>query len=103
VPLTSREFARPAGRIFAPGQTVDMGEALLPGTAMSAFFFGVTPSVDMRRLCAASGNAALMLHITPISKKECAMAVQNGPDALVDVLEKAGITPMFDLHRPSCL
>jgi hypothetical protein len=91
------------GGFFAPGQTVDMGEALLPGTVMSAFFFGVTPSADMRRLCAASGNAELMLHVVPISKKECALAVQNGPDALLDVLEKAGVTPIFDLHRQSCL
>jgi hypothetical protein len=91
------------GGFFTPGHTVDMREVMLPGSAMSAFFLGVTPSVDMRRLCAASGRAVLMLHITPISEKERALAMQSGPDALMNVLEKAGVPPIFDLNRPSCL
>jgi hypothetical protein len=88
---------------LAPGHAVDVHEPLTRESSMSAFFFGITPDVDMRRLCEASIHAELMLHVTPISEAECALAKNEGAEALLNAFERAGVEPVFDVERKTCV
>lgn len=84
---------------FAPGHTFSTGEPIIPDSAMTAFFFGVTPSVEIKRLCRASINAQLMLQVVPISDSERELAEQKGPENLINYFEENGVDPIFDLRR----
>jgi hypothetical protein len=84
---------------FAPGHTISAGEPIIPGSEMTDFFFGITPSVEIKRLCSASINAQLMLQVVPISESERKLAQQKGTENLISYFEENGIEPVFDLKR----
>ncbi|MFH1440953.1 MAG: suppressor of fused domain protein [Candidatus Omnitrophota bacterium] len=90
---------RSGNTFFAPGHTFTTKEAIIPDSKMTGFFFGVTPSVDLKNLCSASINAKLILQVVPISDSERKLAEQKGSNCLVDYFEKHNIEPMFDLRR----
>lgn len=84
---------------FAPGHTFTDGEPIIPGSKMTGFFFGVTPSVPLRRLRAATINAEVILQVVPISSNERKIAQEKGVKMLIAYFEHHKIQPVFDLHR----
>lgn len=86
---------------LGPLHTVDMGEPLAPRSAMTGFFFAVTPGVDQEALCRASGTAELFIQAVPVSAAEMELAIDRGPEALLDLLDHGGVPPYFDLQRAS--
>ena len=84
---------------FAPGHTFSTGEPIIPSSEMIGFFFSITPSVELRRLCSCSVNAKTMLHVVPISESERKLAQEKGSDKLIAYFEKYNIEPIFNLTR----
>ena len=84
---------------FSPGHTFTTKKHIIPNSKMTGFFFGVTPSVDLKQLCSASVNAKLVLHVVPISESERRLAEEKGSECLVDYFEEHNIEPIFDLKR----
>lgn len=86
-----------------PGATFDIGEPLAPDSHMSAFYLGITPFVDHAALCRATINAEAVAHLIPVSEAERSLADRGGSAALEDAFRRAGVAPVFDLRRPSCV
>lgn len=84
---------------FSPGHTFTTKEPIIPNSKMTGFFFGVTPSVDLKQLCSASINAKLTLQVVPISESERKLAEGKGSGCLLDYFEKYNIEPVFNLKR----
>ncbi len=92
-------FEETSSIFFGPGHTFSPGEPIAPDSKMTGFFFGITPSVPLRQLCASTINAELTLQVVPISANERKMAEDEGPKALIAYFEHHKIQPVFDLQR----
>lgn len=91
-------------RLFlGPLHTVDMGGPLVPGSQMIGYFFAVTPGVNQKSLARAVGSDALFIQPVPVSQQEMDLAVEEGPEALLNALERFSVPPYFDLERMSVL
>jgi len=88
---------------FAAGQTFDWGSPLVEGSNMHGFYFAHLPWHDEAKLCALSGSARSIIHLIPLSKAELDFAKAHGKEKLLTILERFGVTPLFDLERPSSL
>ncbi|MFH1588601.1 MAG: suppressor of fused domain protein [Candidatus Diapherotrites archaeon] len=81
------------------GYTVSLGKPIAKNTDLSAFFFGVIPSVNLNEICKASVNAEVILQVVPISEGELNYAKKEGSEKFLDYLEQNNIEPVFDLER----
>jgi Suppressor of fused protein (SUFU) len=86
---------------FAPGQTVEVGTSLIPGSAMTGFYLANLPFADSVGLCQANQRAQGVLHVIPISAAELNLARTRGADALLEALGASEVSPIFELNRPS--
>ena len=88
---------------FSTGQTFDWGSPLVEGSAMHGFYFARLPWHDEAKLCELSGSAKSIIHLIPLSKAELEFAKAHGKEKLLTILERFGVSPLFDLERPSSL
>jgi len=88
-----------AGIFFAPGFTVANEEPFCSNPEMRAFLFTEPAGVEMRRLCACTPGAKLVLSVTPITLSEREYAVKHGPRGLIELFIKQGVTNLFDPFR----
>jgi hypothetical protein len=91
------------GQPINPGDTFNAGKPLAPESEMSAFYFGYTPFIKKEALLRATQNAEAVAHLIPISEAERSLAESQGSIALVEAFGKAGVMPVFDLARRSCV
>jgi len=87
---------------FMPLETVTWGSPFLPDSEMSAFFFAVPPA-DEDRVLTQTAEADVVLQVMPITREEREFATREGSLALVDRFEVAGVPPLVDWDRPSCV
>jgi hypothetical protein len=90
------------GISFMPLETVTFGGPWLEGSAMTSCFFVIPPFEDHERLARAMG-ADIVLNVMTITTAERELAMRDGSEALVDRLEAAGVPPLIDWDRPSCV
>ena len=90
------------GISLMPLETVTWGGRILAASGMSAFFLAIPPADEDEGLRRAA-NADLVLQVMTIREEERAFAVREGSVALVDRFEAAGIAPLIDWDRPSCV
>lgn len=87
---------------FMPLETVTLGGPLLEGSAMTSLFFALPPIDDHQRVAQVMG-ADLLLNVMTITTPERELAMRDGPAALVDRFEAAGVPAVLDWDRPSCV
>ena len=88
---------------FMPLETVGWGDvSLLDDSAMTALFF-IIPPVDEGNGLSRAAEAELTLQVMTITSAERDLAVREGSIALVDRLEAAGVAPLIDWKRASCV
>jgi hypothetical protein len=88
---------------FAPWQTFQIGEPIIPDSEMTAYLFCQTPIVNADDLFDHVPNADNFIHLVPISEAERQYAVSEGTQKLLEVFHNHGINPDFDLDRKSTL
>lgn len=90
------------GISFMPLETVTWGSQFLPGSGMSTFFFAIPPA-DEDQALALAAEADVVLQVMTITREERELAIREGSLALVDRFEAAGVPPLVDWDRPSCV
>ena len=90
------------GVSFMPLETVTWGGPLLEGSAMTAFFFALPSFSDPEGVARAMG-VDVILNVMTITTSERDLAMREGSGALVDRFEAAGVPPVLDWDRPSCV
>lgn len=70
---------------------------------MSAFFFLTPALVDLDALHDATIGGELVLQVMTVSDAEVALAKRDGPQSLLDVLERNAVPPFLDFARSSCI
>ena len=85
-----------------PGETLTWGGPLLDQSAMTSIFFASPPIDDHERVARAMA-ADLLLNVMTITTPERELAMREGSGALVDRFEAAGVPPVLDWDRPSCV
>jgi len=85
-----------------PLETVTWGGPLLEGSAMTAFFFALPSFSDTERVAHAMG-VDVILNVMTITTPERELAMREGSGELVDRFEAAGVPPVLDWDRPSCV
>lgn len=87
---------------YMPLETVTWHNQLLDGSAMTAFFF-IVPPVDEDHALRHAAKADLVLQVMTITSNERELALREGSLALLDRLEAAGVPPLIDWDRASCV
>ena len=96
-------FAHEYRTFFAPGHTIP--SPIGPYTAGSVLETAllIPPFLDVEEfhVFEAKGKACRFLAVWPITSAECQLKLERGTGDLLDMLEKAGVTPVIDPWR-SC-
>jgi hypothetical protein len=83
---------------LGPMHTATLGREF-GGSRMSAFLFTVPTGLDLRRLCACTPAAQLVVGVMPITAAERDFAAEYGSEQLIERFEARGVANAFDLSR----
>lgn len=85
--------------VINPGETMDIGSAVPPGSTVSAFVFA-GPDVAKNAFTVGDETASLLLCIG-ITSAELVVCRSEGADRMIERLRNSGVFPFTDLNRES--
>ena len=88
---------------LAATQTFQVGQPIIPGSEMSAYYFAETPIVSGEQLFKHTPKAEGFVHLVPISEAERLLAINEGSKSLLRLFHEKGIHPDFNLTRKSAI